>query len=164
MNASEHLPHSSRTELRLQWIAIVCMAIGLIVSIYHHSHMIKAERIKSELTSYLHLNDRYNQLVFSLIQNDSEVFKKTDDLSLQKNKYVLYELFELLATVESLKGYFKELDKDTWPIWNRRMEFLFSKPAINFAWQQHQRYAKEIYRPEFIRLVDNVIAQNDIQD
>jgi len=159
MSTTEHLPHGSKTEIRLQWIAIFCMAIGLIVSIYHHTHLIKAERIKSELTSYLHLNERYHKLLFTLIQNDSEVFKKADDQSLQKNKYVLYELFELLATVESLKGYFKELDKDTWPIWNRRIEFLFSKPAVQYAWHLHQADAKEIYLPEFIAHVDHVIAK-----
>ncbi len=164
MHTSEHLPHSSKTEMRLQWIAIMFMAIGLIISIHHHSQLIKAERIKSELTSYLHLDDRYHKLIFTLLQNDPDVFQKNDDLSLQKNKYLLYELFELFATVETLKSYFQELNEDTWPIWNKRIEFLFSKPAVNYAWEERQRYADKIYSPEFLKHIENIIAERPSED
>lgn len=159
MNPSEHPLHSK--EIKLQWIAIACMAIGLVTSIYYHAKILKAERIESELTSYLHLNDRYHNLLFTLIQNDSEVFKKNETALLQKNKYIMYELFELFATVKSVEGYFEELDQDVWPCWERRMEFLFSKPAIRHAWQSHLKYAGKIYKPEFLHLVENMIAQNN---
>ncbi len=158
MKPEEHPLHSSSSERRLQWIAIGCMAIGLITSTYYHVHTLKAERIESELSSYLHLNDRYHKLLFSLLENDSEIFKKTDNPSLQKNKYIIYELFEIFATVDSLKGYFSELEKDVWPCWKRRMEFLFSKPAIQYCWQSHASYAGKIYKPEFVKHVERVIA------
>lgn len=158
MDLTEHSLHNSKTELRLQWIAIVCMAIGLLTSTYFHATILRAERTESELSSYLHLNDRYHALLFTLIHNDNEVFIKTDDDSLQKNKYIMYELFELFSTVESLERYFKELDKDVWPCWKRRMEFLFSKPAILYAWHSHLRYAQHIYRPEFVEQIENIIA------
>lgn len=158
MNPTEH-PLHSKTEIRIQWIAIACMAIGLLTSIYYHGQLLRAERIKSELSSYLHLNDRYHHLLFALIQNDSEVFQKEDEASLKSNKYIMYELFELLASVQSIEKYFKELDKDVWPCWQQRTEFLFSKPAIRYAWQSHLRYAGKIYKPEFIEQIENVIAQ-----
>lgn len=153
----EHPLHTSDT--KLQWIAIACMAIGLLTSVYYHSHILKAERLESELSSYLHLNDRYHQLLFTLIQNDHEIFSKTGDISLQKNKYIIYELFELFSTVDMLESYFSELDQDVWPIWKRRMEFLFSKPAIKYAWESHLRYADQIYKPAFMKHVETLIAE-----
>lgn len=163
MKSTEHLLHNSTVEIKLQWIAIICMAIGLITSIYYHSKTLKAERIESEVNAFIHLNDRYQKLLFTLIHNDSEIFKRTDQESLQKNKYVIYELFELLATVYSLEGYFKELDKNIWASWKKRTEFLFTKPAIRYAWQSHAAYAEKIYRPEFVKLVESEIAQIDKQ-
>jgi hypothetical protein len=164
METTEHSIHSSKnhskTELRLQWIAITCMAIGLITSVYFHASILKAERTESELSSYLHLNDRYHSLLFTLIHNDDEVFKKTDDTTLQKNKFIMYELFELFSTIDSLERYFKELDKDVWPCWKRRMEFLFSKPAILYAWHSHLKYAQHIYRPQFVEHIENIIASH----
>jgi hypothetical protein len=160
MNPTEHPLHSSKTEIKLQWIAIACMAIGLLTSVYFHANILKAERIENELSSYLHLNDKYHSLLFQLIYDDSEVFKKTDDVSLQKNKYVMYQLFELFSTIDSLEGYFKELDKDVWPCWKRRMEFLLSKPAVRYAWQSHRNYAQRIYEPEFVKHIESMIASN----
>jgi hypothetical protein len=157
MKAEEHPLHTSGS--KLQWIAIGCMALGLIISTYYHIHTLKAERIESELSSYLHLNDRYHKLVFTLLENDPKIFQKNDDLSLQQNKYIIYELFELFATIDSLEHYFTELDKDVWPCWKRRMEFLFSKPAIRHAWQSHANYAGKIYKPEFLMRVESAIAQ-----
>ncbi len=160
MNPTEH-PLHSKTEMKLQWIAIACMAIGLVTSIYFHANILKAERIENELSSYLHLNDKYHSLLFKLICDDSEVFKKTDDLSLQKNKYLMYELFELFSTIDSLEGYFKELDKDVWPSWKRRMEFLLSKPAVQYAWQSHRNYAERIYEPHFVEHIESIIAAHE---
>jgi hypothetical protein len=111
MNATEHSLHSSKIELRLQWIAIICMAAGLITSIYYHANTLKAEHIESEINSYLHLNDRYHKLLFTLLQNDSEVFQKID----HKNKYLIYELFELFATVDLLESHFNELGPEIRP-------------------------------------------------
>jgi len=151
-----HLPHTS--EATLQWIAIACTALGLVISTYYNAYTLKAERVDGELTSYLHLNDRYHKLLFTLMDHDSGIFKKQDDFDLQKNKYIIYELFELFATIDSLEHYFTELDKDVWPCWKRRMEFLFSKPAIRHAWQCHAVYADQIYKPEFVKRVESVIA------
>lgn len=160
MDATQHPLHSSHTEVKLQWIAIACMAIGLITSVYYHAQILKAERIESELSSYLHLNDKYHSLLFKLIDNDSEAFKKADDSSLQKNKYIMYELIELFYTIDSLEAYFKELDKDVWPCWKRRLEFLCSKPAIQHAWQSRRHYAERIYEPEFVQRVESIMARN----
>lgn len=157
MKPSDHPLHTSNTETKLQWIAIACMAFGLMISAYFHSTTLKAERIKSELSSYLHLNDRYHTLLFNLIQNDPDVFHKTSQETLQKNKYVMYELFELFETIDMLEHYFKELDKDVWPYWKRRIEFLFSKPAIRYAWAIHFRDAEKIYNPQFMQFVENII-------
>jgi len=162
MDPTEHPLHSS--SLKLQWIAIGCMAFGLITSTYYHVHTLKAERIESELTSYLHLNDRYHKLLFTLLENDPEIFQKNDDLYLQKNKYIIYELFELLSMVDSLKPYFLELRADVWPCWEKRMEFLFSKPAVQHAWASHAKYAERIYKPEFIAHVESMLAHADISE
>ena len=78
MNPTEHPPHT--TDSKLQWIAIGCMALGLITSVYYHSQILKAERVESELTSYLHLNDRYHKLLFTLIQNEPDVFQQTNEI------------------------------------------------------------------------------------
>lgn len=156
MNVAEHPPHNM--EIRLQWIAIICMAIGLVTSVYYHANTLKAEHIKNEIDSYLHLNDRYHKLLFTLLQNDPEIFNKTDDASLKANKYILYELFELFATVSMLEGYFSELDKEIWPCWERRMNFLFTKPAMQHAWQCRRKYAEHIYKPEFVNHVERSIA------
>lgn len=162
VNPSEHPLHSSKTTNLLQWIAITCMAIGLITSNYYHIHILKAERVETELTSYLHLNDCYHKLLFNLIQNDSEIFKKIDDSSLGKEKYIMYELFDLFATVQLVENYFTELDKNVWPCWKQRMEFLFSKPAIRYAWQCHLKDARHIYKSEFIQHVENIIANSSL--
>lgn len=163
MNPTEHPPHS-RTEIKLQWIAIACMAIGLVASIYFHAHILKAERIENELSSYLHLNDKYHSLLFKLIDNDREVFQKIDSASLQKNKYIIYELFELFSTIDAVEGYFKELDKDVWPCWKRRLEFLLSKPAVQYAWGSRRHYAEHIYEPQFVKHVENIIASNPVSN
>lgn len=147
------------SEITLQWIAIGGMAIGLVISTYYQNNSLRTERVESELGAYLHLNDRYHRLLFTLIDHDSEIFKDRDNFShLQKNKYIIYELFELFSTVDSLENYLKELDKDVWQCWNRRMEFLFSKPTVRHAWQTHSQYAGQIYKPEFVERVENVIA------
>ena len=75
-------------------------------SVYYHANTLKAERVESEINAYLHLNDRYHDLLFTLIHNDPEVFKKVDPESMRKNKYLIYELFELFATVDLLASHF----------------------------------------------------------
>ena len=164
MHPAEHPLHSAKTEIKLQWIAIACMAIGLITSIYYHAHTLQAEHIESEINSYLHLNDRYHKLLFALLQNDSEVFKKTDPDSMRKNKYLMYELFELFATVDLLKSHFNELAQEVQPCWQRRMDFVFSKPAVQHAWKSHLSYAGKIYKPEFVQHVEKVISQISLLD
>ncbi len=164
MNPIEHSLHSSKTEIRLQWIAIVCMAIGLITSIYYHAHTLKAEHIESEINSYLHLNDRYQKLLFTLIQNHPAVFKKPDADSMYKNKYLMYELFELFATVDLLDSHFNELGQEVRSCWEKRMEFVFSKPSIRHAWQSHLAYAGKIYRPNFVQHVERVVAHTPFLD
>jgi hypothetical protein len=158
MHPTEH-PLHSKTEIRLQWIAIFCMAIGLITSIYYHSHTIKADRIKNEMASYLHLNDRYNKLLFTFIQNDADAFQKTDKQSLQENKYLIYELFELFATIDSFQDYFIEIEENVWPIWEKRMEFLFSKPAVRYAWESTRSYADKIYPSSFVDHVEKILSK-----
>ena len=158
MRPTDHPLHNSKTEIKLQWIAIACMAIGLVTSIYYHARTLQAEHLESEVNSYLHLNDRYHKLLFTLLQNDGEVFQKTDPDSMRKNKYLMYELFELLATVDLLKNHFNELGQELHPCWQRRIEFVFSKPAIQHAWQSHLSYAKKIYKPEFILCVERAIT------
>jgi hypothetical protein len=164
MNPTEHPLHSSKTEIRLQWIAIICMAAGLITSIYYHANTLKAEHIESEINSHLHLNDRYHKILFTLLQNDSEVFQKTDPDSMHKNKYLMYELFELFATVDLLKNHFNELGQEVRSCWNKRVEFLFSKPSIRYAWESHLSYAEKIYKPEFIQHVKEVLDQTPFLD
>ena len=164
MHPTEHPLHSSKTEIRLQWIAILCMAIGLITSIYYHARTLQAEHVESEVNSYLHLNDRYHKLLFTLLQNDAEAFQKTDPDSMRKNKYLMYELFELLATVDLLKNHFNELSQEIHPCWQRRIEFIFSKPAIQHAWQSHLSYAKRIYKAEFILCIERAITDTSRLD
>ena len=81
---------------------------------------------------------------------------------MRKNKYLMYELFELLATVDLLKGHFNELNREIEPCWQRRMEFVFSKIAIQHAWQSHMSYASNIYRSEFIQCIQKVIANTSM--
>lgn len=164
MHPTEHPLHNSKTEIRLQWIAIICMAIGLVTSIYYHANTLRAEHIESEINSYLHLNDRYHKLLFALLQNDSEVFQKTDPDSMRENKYLMYELFELLATVDLLKNHFNELAQEVQPCWKRRMEFIFSKPSVRHAWKSHLSYAEKIYKSDFVEHIEQVIAQTPILD
>jgi|GEM_PF-4290791 len=145
-------------ENKLQWIAIALTAVGLISTTHYNFHILKATRFETELSYYLNLNERYHKLLFTLITNDSEIFKKNDNASLNNNKYIIYELFELFATVKSLEGYSQELDQDINSIWQKRIHFLFSKPAIQTAWQGHENYAYEIYKPEFVEYIHRVIA------
>jgi quinol monooxygenase YgiN len=154
----------SKTELKLQWIAIFIMAIGLMTSIYYHANTIKDDRIKAEMQSHLHLNNLYNKLLFTLIQNDSEVFKQVDDPSLQENKYIIYEMFEVFATVDAFKEHFAEMHKDILPIWQRRMDFFLSKPAVRYAWESHRSYAKHIYHPGFLQYVEDTIACLELEE
>lgn len=154
----------STNEDKFQWIAITFTALGLLFSSYYDAQTVKASRIDSELSSYLQLNEQYNKLLFTLINNDSQVFKKVDDLSLENNKYLIYELFELFATVKTFEIHYQELEADVKFIWERRLEFLFSKPAIQYVWQRSYKYTHKIYKPEFIKYVDDLIAtQNQIQ-
>ena len=156
MSEGAHLSHAS--DSKMQWIAIIFTALGLVISTYYHAFGLKTDRIDGELTTHLHLNDRYHRLLFTLMDHDSGIFKDHDKHELHKNKYIIYEMFELFATVDSLETYFTELGKDVWPCWKRRMEFLFSKPAIRSAWQTHAVYADQIYRPEFVERVESVLA------
>lgn len=141
---------------KLQWVAIIFTAVGLFTSIHFHIHSLQTARMENELFSYLQLDERYNKLIFTLIDSDPDVFKKVDDLSLKNHKFIMYELFNLFETVESLRPHYQELD--LWPNWQKRMEFLFSKPAIQYAWQKHRRDADQIYHPEFIARVDSILA------
>lgn len=146
-------------ENKLQWIAIGLTAFGLITTTHYNVRILKATRFETEIAYYLNLNERYHKLLFTLLHNDPEVFKKSDDQSLETNKYIIYELFELLATVKSLENYYEELGQDLSNIWQRRVDFLFSKPAVQHAWQIHEAYAQEIYKPEFVSYIQGVIAQ-----
>ena len=150
------------SESKLQWIAIVFTAMGLLVSTYYNANILKAARIDNELSSYLKLNEHYNRLLFTLITNDSEIFKKNDNASLKTNKYIIYELIELLATAKSLEHHYQELTTDVSTIWNKRIAFLFSKPAIQHAWKSRKQYAEKIYEAEFIAFIDAIL--NDKKD
>ncbi len=149
-----------QSENILQWIAIGLTALGLITTTHYNVRILEATRFETELSYYLNLNERYHKLLFTLVNNDPEIFKKDDDLSLDNNKYIIYELFELFATVKSLEGYYKELDKDISSIWQKRVDFLFSKPAVRHAWQTHETDAQAIYKPEFVNYIHNVLAQS----
>ncbi|MBS0615397.1 MAG: hypothetical protein JSR58_02440 [Verrucomicrobia bacterium] len=140
----------------LQWVAITFTAIGLLATIHFHMHSLQTARIENELFSYLHLNDRYHKLIFTLLEKDANVFQKTDDAYLNENKFLMYELFELFSTADSLKSHFQELNT-LWPHWQKRMEFLFSKPAIQCAWKKHQKSAPQIYDEKFITQVNGII-------
>ena len=148
------------SENKLQWIAIAMTAVGLGASAFYSTQALRVARLESELATFLQLNDRYNKLLFTLIQNDSEVFKKTDDATLKDNKYLIYEIFELFSTIKGLEGYFSELDKDVWPIWEKRTQFFFSKPAIRYAWHLHMNYAEAIYKKEFVTYIEEVISES----
>ncbi len=150
--------HRIQSENILQWVAIGLTALGLFTTTHYNVRILEATRFETELSYYLNLNERYHKLLFTLVNNDPEVFKKSDDLSLEHNKYIIYELFELFATVKSLEGYYKELDKDLTSIWQKRADFLFSKPAVRHAWQCHETDAQAIYKPEFVEYVHSVIA------
>lgn len=145
------------TQNKLQWFAIACTALGLLTSTYYNAYILKAARMDNELSSYLKLNEHYNRLLFTLLNNDREIFRRRDDASLNSNKYILYELIELLSTVKSLENYYQELDKDVIAVWNRRIEFLLTKPATQHAWQSRKQYAERIYKPEFVEFVDEII-------
>jgi len=149
-------------ENKLQWIAIGLTALGLITTTHYNVRILKATRFETELSYYLNLNERYHKLLFTLINNDPEVFKKNDDKSLENNKYIIYELFELFATVKSLEGYYQELDQDISSIWKKRVDFLFSKPAVRQAWLTHVSDAQEIYKPEFVEYIHRILAQGSI--
>lgn len=152
------------SENKLQWIAIAITATGLIITSYYNMKTLGQARLDSELTTYLQLNDRYNKLIFKLVCNDSEVFKHTDTEALKKNKYIIYEMFDLFSTIKSLETYYSELNKDVWPIWEKRIEFFFSKPAVRYAWQVRMQYANAIYTNDFVEYIDELLSTESSQN
>jgi hypothetical protein len=148
------------SESKMSWIGIIFTSIGLITTVYYHDHILKATRMESEMKSYLLLNQRYHELLFTLIHNDSEVFQKVDDQSLKENKYIIYELLNLISTVKTMESCFNEVAPEIKADWERKTNFLLTKPAVQFAWEKRIRYADKIFNPNFISFVENVIEHN----
>jgi hypothetical protein len=146
------------SESKMSWIGIIFTSIGLVTTVYYHDHILKATRVESELKSYLHLNQRYHQLLFTLINNDSEVFKKYDDGSLKENKYIIYELLDVIAMVKTLENYYTQVVPEIKSDWDRKIDFLLSKPAVQFAWGKRMKYGSKVFNPNFITYVDNIIT------
>lgn len=142
----------------MQWIAITITAAGVMCSAYYNSETLRSARIENELSSYLNLNERYQKLIFSLISGDADIFQIVDFKDLHEKKYIIYELLELFSTVKALEGYYLDLDKNIWPIWDERIKFLFSKPAVQSVWKHRRIYAEKIYKAEFIQYVEQVFA------
>lgn len=150
------------SENRLQWVAIICTVIGLLASVYYNAKILTAARMQSEMSSYLHLNERYHKILFSLMEEDPKIFSRTSDMT-KSQKYHIYEMFEVFALVTTLEDHYKEIDSDAWPIWHKRMSFLLQKPAIQHAWQCRMDYAEALYVPEFIAYMEN-LAKLQIND
>ncbi len=146
-----------KSERFLEWMAIGLTVFGLCITCYYQHHTLKAIRVESELNSYLNLSERYHRILHDLLQNDPLVFQRTDNNSLEKNKYVLYEAFELFSTVHSLGKYHKETLNDVLPLWNKRFEHLFKKPAARVAWESQRSYAHRIYNEDFINDVEHIM-------
>lgn len=146
------------SETKMSWIGIIFTSIGLLTTVYYHDHILKATRVESEMKSYLHLNQRYHQLLFALIHNDSEVFKKHDDAGLKENKYIIYELLDVISMVKTLEKYHTQVAPEIKFDWERKIDFLLSKPAIQFAWEKRMKYGDKVFNPSFITYVEKIIA------
>lgn len=152
------------SESKLQWIAIFTTALGLIITAYLGFHSLKAIHLQSELSTYLQLNETYNRLLFDLIQHDPQVFHKTDDALAKQEKYLIYQMFELFSTIKCLETHCRELGADVWPIWQKRFEYLCSKPAFQHSWGHRLKYAESIYKPEFIDHVNSMTCIRPISE
>ena len=140
----------------MTWVGIIFTSLGLITSVYYHDHILKATRLESEMNSYLNLNQRYHQLLFSLVHN--QAFRNTGGEIVKDDKYVIYELFDLISTVKTLENYFTEAAPDIKADWERKIDFLLSKRAVQQAWKERAEYIDKIYNASFITYVEQVIA------
>ncbi|MCE5293697.1 MAG: hypothetical protein LLF94_03675 [Chlamydiales bacterium] len=138
------------SESRLAWLGIIFTSLGLIISVYYNHNSLQAARMESELKSYLTLNERYHQLMFSLVNKGEGVFFKEDD---KENKYCIYELFDLISTVKIVESHFTSIPSIK-ADWDRKIAFFLSKPAVKHAWRARSEYATKIYSPSFINYID----------
>ncbi len=138
----------------MAWLGIIFTMIGLITSVYYNGHILKVTRMENELNSYLNLNQRYHQLVYSLVHN--KTFRHTSEETLGDDKYVIYELFDLIATWKTMEDYFDDTSPNLKADWERKIHFLFSKPAVQAAWKMRHEYVNKIYSPEFVTYIDNI--------
>ena len=145
------LPDMQNTETKLTWLGILFTMVGLVTTIYYNAHTLKVTRMESEMSCYLHLNDRYHQLMHTLIHN--KTFRHTTAEDLGDEKYILYELFDLFATIKTMESYFTEIAPQLRADWQRKIDFLFSKPAVQAAWKARRDYSDKIYDPAFIAYV-----------
>ena len=151
----------STSESKLAWLGIIFTSLGLLASVYYNDHNLRATRMESEMNSYLNLNQRYHQLMFSLVHKGQGVFFRTsDDEQHKESKYIIYEMFDLISTVKTLERHFTEAIPDIKADWDRKINFFLSKPAVQHAWKTRVEYANKIYSPTFIAYVEQVMAEH----
>lgn len=143
------------TESKMAWIGIIFTMLGLVTSVYYNGHILKMTRMENEMNCYLDLNQRYHQLVYKLVHN--KTFRHTSSDDLGDDKYVIYELFDLIATVKTMENYFSETAPQLKADWERKIDFLLTKPAVKAAWKTQSAYMNDIYSPDFIAYIDGTI-------
>lgn len=142
------------SETRAAWLGILFTMAGLVTSIYYSGHILKVTRMENEMNCYLNLNQRYHKLVYTLVHN--KTFRHTTSEELGDDKYVIYEIFDLIATVKTMETY-AEMAPELRADWERKIDFLLSKPAVQAAWKTQIPYINNIYSPDFINYIEKRI-------
>ena len=137
----------------MAWLGIIFTMIGLVTSVYYNAHTLKVTRMESEMSCYLNLNQRYHELVYQLVHN--KTFRHTSGDQLGDEKYLMYELFDLVATIKTMEAYFIETAPELRADWERKIDFLFAKPAVKAAWAARSEYTDKIYDPSFIAYIES---------
>ena len=146
------------SELKMAWLGIIFTSLGLVASVYYNDRMLRATRLEGEMNAFLNLNQRYHQLLFSLIHKGPGVFIDCDEDHFRESRHTMYELFDLISTVKTLENYFTEAAPTIKADWDRKIEFFLSKPAVRYAWKKRSDYVNRIYNTDFIDYVEQIMA------
>ena len=146
------------SEYKLAWLGIIFTSLGLVASVYYNDRMLRATHLESEMNAFLNLNQRYHQLLFSLIHKGPGVFIDCDEDHFRESRHTMYELFDLISTVKTLENYFTEAAPAIKDDWDRKIEFFLSKPAVRYAWKRRSEYVNRIYNADFIDYVEQIMA------
>lgn len=101
--------------------------------------------------------------MFTLVhQGQGVFFNMSDDEQSKESKYIIYEMFDLISTVKTLEKHFTTAIPDIKSDWKRKIDFFFSKPAVQHAWKTRIGYASKIYSEKFIAYVEKKMAKYSV--